>query len=140
MHYRSCKRKELTLACGEVVTSLSYLLVKSVGELVDEVVCVYVLAGLEDLLVGDGVITKNNIGTNRSGEEEHVLKHLTEVTAQGRELDIFNIKLFAALTSPGRKCDTNQSFPESVCFILELLFVFFFNYNIKLVLIHIKFR
>ena len=46
VHNRSREGEELTLACGEVVTSLSYLLIKSVCEFVDKVVGVDVAAGL----------------------------------------------------------------------------------------------
>ena len=91
VNYRSGKGEELALACGEVVTPLAHLLVKSARKLIYKVVRVNVLTGSEDLIIRDGLVTKNDIGAYSTREEEYVLEHLAEVTAQGRELDMLNI-------------------------------------------------
>ena len=82
MHYGSGKGEKLTLALGEVISSLTNLLVKSCRELVYKVSCVDVIAGLHNLLVGYGLVAKDDIRTNRAREEEYVLEHLSEVTAK----------------------------------------------------------
>ena len=56
-------------------------------QLVDEAVRIYIPASLHDFFVGDALLPQEDVGPNRSGEQEHILEHLAEVTAQGRNLD-----------------------------------------------------
>ena len=76
---------------GEVISALPYLLVKSVLLLRDKVGGVDVVADLAYFLVGIRVLAKDDIRADRAREKEHVLQHLTEVTAQGGNLDFLYI-------------------------------------------------
>ena len=91
MDDRSCKADQLSLSCGEVVSAFSYDLVKSSRELVYKAVGVDVFAGCVYLVVIDVVKSEDYIGTDSSRKEKYVLKHLTEVTAQGADLDLFDV-------------------------------------------------
>ena len=91
VHDGARKGDELTLTCGEVVSALADLLVKSRGELVDDLVCIDVAACLHYLVVGDVVLAEKDIALDRSREEKYVLKHLTEVTAERGDLYLADI-------------------------------------------------
>ena len=82
MNYCSRKGKKLALTCGEVVSALTHLFVEAVFKLVYKVIRVYVLTSLDKLLVCNALVAKDDIGANSSREEEHVLKHLTEMAAK----------------------------------------------------------
>ena len=88
---RSCKGDELSLTRREVVSALADLLVKSCRELVDDLVGVDVAASLHDLLVGHALLAEKNVASDRSREEENVLEHLSEVTAERGDLYLFNV-------------------------------------------------
>ena len=111
VNYRSRKGKKLSLSCGEVVAPLSDLFVKAARKLVYKVACVDVVAGFQHLLIGDGVISQNDVGANRTRKEEYILKHLSEVAAQGRKLDFLYINsvnenlalLYVVVTADKRK-------------------------------------
>ena len=91
MDYRSCKADQLSLSCREVVSALSYDFVKSSRELIYKAVGVDVFAGCVYFVVADVVKSEDYIGTDSSRKEKYVLKHLTEVTAQGADLDLFDV-------------------------------------------------
>ena len=101
MDYRARKRQKLTLTGGEVVSALSYFLVKSVVEPVYEFIGVDVAAGFVYFLVAHAVHAKKDIAAYRSGEQEHILKHLPEAAAEGGKLYLSNVdavkKYFALL-------------------------------------------
>ena len=81
MDDRSCKGKKLTLSRREVVASLTYYLVKAALELIDKGICVDVAAGFHNLIVGKGILTKDDIALDGAREKEYVLKHLSEMLA-----------------------------------------------------------
>ena len=91
MRHRSRKGEKLTLSCGEVVSAFAYFFVKSLFELGDEVVGVDVSTDGHDLFVCDMLVTENDVAPNRTRKKEYVLEHLSEMTAQGRNLDLADI-------------------------------------------------
>ena len=91
MRHGSRKGEKLTLTCGEVVAALTNLLVKTVFELINEVVGVNVTANLHNFFVCNGFITENDVASDGTREKENVLKHLTEMTAQGRNLNLIDV-------------------------------------------------
>ena len=83
----SREREELALTCGEVVAAVTNDLVKSLGELVNEVIRINVAARFHNLVVGYALKSEKDVRADRSREEEHILEHLTEVTAERGDLD-----------------------------------------------------
>ena len=89
--YRTRKREELTLTCREVVSSLSYYLVKTALKLVYKLVGVDVFAGLHYLGVVNSLKSEDDVGADSSREEKYVLKHLTEMAAQAGDLYLLDV-------------------------------------------------
>ena len=91
MHDGPREGKKLSLTRGEVITALAHFFVKAARKLIDKVVGVNVLTGLKHLLVGDRVIAEYDIGADSTREEEYILKHLTKVASERRDLDALYI-------------------------------------------------
>ena len=85
------KAEQLPLPSGEVVAALTHLFVQPVVQLVDELVGIDVAADLHDLAVGDTLFPQNDVGTDGTREQEHILQHLAEVPAQGGDLDLADV-------------------------------------------------
>ena len=83
--------QKLTLTGGEVVASLANLLVKTARKLLHKLIGVHVTAGLHDRLVVHAFLAKKDVAADSAREKEHVLKHLTEVTAERGYLDAADI-------------------------------------------------
>ena len=89
--HRSRKGEELTLTCGEVVAAFADFFIKTVFELCDKVIGVHVTADGHDFFIRNAFVSKNDVASDRTREEEYVLEHLSEMTAQGRDLDLTDI-------------------------------------------------
>ena len=85
------KREKLALSGGEVVSSLPHRLVEAVIQLVDKLVSIHVMADVHDLLIGNPLLTENNVATDRSREQEDILQHLAEFFPQGIDLDLSDV-------------------------------------------------
>lgn len=85
------KREKLALSGGEVVSSLPHRLVEAVIQLVDKLVSIHVMADVHDLLIGNPLLTENNVATDRSREQEDILQHLAEFFPQGINLDLSDV-------------------------------------------------
>ena len=82
------KAEQLPLTGREVVAALPHFLVQTVVELVDEVVGVDIAADLQDLIVRDALFPQDDVAADGAREEEHILQHLAEVTAERGDLDL----------------------------------------------------
>ena len=87
MHDGARKGEELALPRREVVAALAHFFVQPLFELADEGRSVHIVAHAHDLLVGD-VVAEHDIASDGAREEEHVLEHLPEMTAERRDLDV----------------------------------------------------
>ena len=87
MHDGARKREKLPLPRREVVAALAHFLIQPLFELPDERGGVHIVAHAHDLLVGD-VVAEHDVAADGAREEEHVLQHLPEMTAERRDLDV----------------------------------------------------
>lgn len=85
------KREKLALSGGEVVSSLPHRLVEAVIQLVDKLVSIHIMADVHDLLIGNPLLSENNVATDRSREQEDILQHLAEFFPQGIDLDLSDV-------------------------------------------------
>ena len=85
------KGKQLPLTGGEIVAPLPDHFVQAVFQPGNEAVGVDIAAGLPDLFVTDAFASQQQVAADVSGEEEHILKHLTKVLPQGGNFDLFDI-------------------------------------------------
>lgn len=83
--------KKLALTGREVVAALANGLIESLFQAVDEVVGVDIAAGIHNGFVGDALLAQKNVASDITGEQENILKHLTEVAAQGRKFDMADV-------------------------------------------------
>ena len=91
VRYSSSEGKKLALTLREVIATLTHWLVKSRFKLVYEAICVNVFTGFPHEVVGNAFFTESDIRANIAREKKYVLKHLTEMTAQGGDLYLFDI-------------------------------------------------
>ena len=87
----SGEAQQLPLAGGEVVALLPDGLVQAALQLPDEAVGVDVPAGLPDVFIRHVVGAQDDVAADVPREQEHILEHLAEVTAQGGNFDLLDI-------------------------------------------------
>ena len=85
------KAQKLPLTGGEIVAPLPHRLVQPLLQAVDEPVGIHIPAGFHHLLVGHILLAQQDVAADIAGEQEHILQHLAEVTAQGGDLDAADI-------------------------------------------------
>ena len=85
------KAQKLPLSGGEVVAPLPDHLVQALLQTADEFVCIHIPAGIPDHLVRDVLRPQEDVAANISGKEEHILEHLAEMAAEGRNFDLPDI-------------------------------------------------
>ena len=83
--------QQLPLSGGEVIALLPDSLVQAAVQLFDEAFGVDIPAGLPDVLVRYIIGPQNNVAADVSREQEHILKHLAEMTAQRGNLDVSDV-------------------------------------------------
>ena len=88
MENGSGEAEQLPLPGGEVIAPLPYLLIQSFRQAVDKGIGIYIPAGLHDFFITDAIHMQQQIGTDCTGKQEYILKHLPEMPAQAAELDM----------------------------------------------------
>ena len=85
------KAEKLPLTGGEIVAPLTNLIVQALFQAADEGIGVDIPAGFHHFFVGDIVLAQQDIAADGTGEQEHILQHLTEMTAEAGQLDFLDI-------------------------------------------------
>ncbi len=85
------KAEQLPLTGREVVAPFPDRLVQALFQAVNEVVSIYILAGGHHFFIGNIVFLQKDVAADGAGEEEHILQHLAEMTAQRGDLDLLDV-------------------------------------------------
>ena len=80
--------QKLPLTGGEVVATLSDHFVQPTFQPGDEGVGIDIAAGLPDFFLGEVFFPEGDVAPDRAGEQEHILQHLTEMAAEGGNLNL----------------------------------------------------
>ena len=76
------KAKKLSLTGREIVSPLTNHLIQTVLQLIDKGICIDIAACLHHFLIGDILLAEYDIAADITGEEEYILKHLTEMFSE----------------------------------------------------------
>ena len=85
------KAQQLPLTGGEVIATLPDRLVQALFQPGDEAVGIDIAAGFPHFLIGNAFLPQQDVAADVAGKQEHILQHLAEVTAQGRDPDLADI-------------------------------------------------